>query len=96
MENPRWVRRPERSNWRDFGPDDNLGRLNLITPEKVREGVAEVVEGRSFCLSLPLDLPGGTALNPNRFPPVLRPNLRAGQVNFNFAMDRHPGMPGCL
>ncbi|MDA3643015.1 cyclase family protein [Saccharopolyspora indica] len=92
MQNPRWVRRPEGSNWGEFGPDDNLGRLNLITPEKVRAGVAEVVEGRSFCLRLPLDLPGGTALNPNRFPPVLRPNLRAGQVNFNFGMDRlHPG-----
>ncbi|MER6990200.1 cyclase family protein [Saccharopolyspora hirsuta] len=97
MENPRWVRRPEGSNWGEFGPDDNLGRLNLITPEKVREGVAEVVEGRSFCLSLPLDLPGGTALNPNRFPPVLRPNLRAGQVNYNFEMDRlHPGRTDVL
>ncbi|MEV0049335.1 cyclase family protein [Saccharopolyspora shandongensis] len=92
MENPRWVRRPEGSNWGDFGPDDNLGRLNLLTPEKVREGVAEVVEGVTHCLSLPLDLPGGTALNPNRFPPVLRPNRRAGEVNYNFEMERiNPG-----
>ena len=57
----RWVRRPEGSTWGDFGPDDQLGRLNLLTPEKVREAVAEIHEGLSFCLSLPLDFPGETA-----------------------------------
>ena len=34
----RWKHRPEGSNWGDFGPDDQLGRLNLLTPEKVRAG----------------------------------------------------------
>ncbi len=66
---PRWSNRPEGSNWGDFGPDDEIGRLNLFTPEKVRQGVAEIREGRSFCLSLPLDLPGGNLLNPARHPP---------------------------
>lgn len=82
----RWTQRPHGSNWGDFGPDDQLGRLNLLTPEKVRQGVAEVRDGRSFCLSLPLDYPGGNALNPNRHPPVLRPTLRQGRVNFNFRL----------
>ncbi|MEM1307672.1 MAG: cyclase family protein, partial [Pseudomonadota bacterium] len=67
---PRWKRRPEGSNWGDFGPDDQLGRLNLITPEKVLQGMREVVDGRSFCLSLPLDYPGGNVLNPSRHPPL--------------------------
>lgn len=80
----RWSQRPPGSNWGDFGPDDQLGRLNLLTPEKVRQGVAEVQDGSSFCLSLPLDYPGGNVLNPNRHPPVLRPTLRQGRVNFNF------------
>ncbi len=40
--NPRWTRRPEGSTWGDFGPDDQVGRINLLTPEKVRQGVAEV------------------------------------------------------
>lgn len=66
----RWKNRPEGSNWGDFGPDDQIGRLNLLTPEKVREGVAEVRDGRSWCLSLPLDYPGGNALHPGRFPPI--------------------------
>lgn len=82
----RWKNRPPGSNWGDFGADDQLGRLNLLTPQKVREGAAEVRDGRSFCLSLPLDYPGGNALNPNRHPPVLRPTLRQGRVNFNFRL----------
>jgi kynurenine formamidase len=69
----RWNRRPEGSTWGDFGDDDELGRVNLMTPQKVLEGVAEVQAGISFCLSLPLDYPGGTALNDRRHPPVIRP-----------------------
>ena len=46
--NPRWKRRPPGSTWGDFGPDDQRGRLNLLTPKKVLEGVAEVKEGRPF------------------------------------------------
>lgn len=67
----RWSRRPEGSNWGEFGPDDQIGRLNLLTPERVLAAVAEVRAGRVFCLSLPLDLPGGSRLNPNRRPPRL-------------------------
>lgn len=78
----RWKLRPRGSNWGEFGEDDQLGRLNLITAAKVREGIAEVREGRTFCLSLPLDRPGGNALNPRRYPPVLRPTLRGDGVNF--------------
>ena len=81
---PRWSRRPPGSTWGDFGPEDQLGRLNLLTPEKVREGIAEVRDGQSFCLSLPLDYPGGNVLHPSRHPPVLRPTLRQGRANFNF------------
>ena len=83
----RWVHRPEGSNWGEFGDDDQLGRLNLITPKKVRQGLAEAREGISFSLSLPLDLPGGTALNPRRHPPALRPTIREGRPNFNVTLD---------
>ena len=83
--NLRWRRRPEGSTWGDFGPDDELGRLNLLTPEKVRQGAAEVREGLTFCLSLPLDHPGGNVLNPRRHPPQIRPTVRAsGRPNMNF------------
>jgi len=85
---PRWKRRPEGSTWGDFGADDQLGRLNLLTPEKVRQGVAEVREGRVFCLSLPLDLPGGNILNPGRHPPVIRPTRRNGRPCFLYPASR--------
>lgn len=91
MSNARWTRRPEGSNWGDFGPDDEAGRLNLIGPEQVLRGVAEVKEGRSFCLSLPLDLPGGNKLNPRRHPPRLFATERMGAANYNFPLAREVG-----
>lgn len=97
MNNPRWTQRPEGSNWGDFGPNDQLGRLNLITRQKLKQGLAEVKEGQSFCLSLPLDYPGGTALNPNRQPPILRPTLRRGKVNVNCLLgELEPGRTDVL
>jgi kynurenine formamidase len=69
----RWTQRPPGSTWGDWGDDDELGRVNLLTPEKVLQGVREVQTGETFCLSLPLDFPGGTALNQRRHPPVIRP-----------------------
>jgi hypothetical protein len=55
----RWKRRPEGSNWGDFGPDDQIGKMNLLTPEARLRAVREVEHGIAFCLSLPLDYPGG-------------------------------------
>ncbi|WKA26484.1 cyclase family protein [Bradyrhizobium roseum] len=84
MSEKRWQRRPENSNWGDFGDDDQIGRLNLITPEVVKRGVAEVREGIVFCLSLPLDVPGGRVLTAHRFPPELRAIIRNGQPYFHY------------
>ncbi len=83
----RWRHAPEGSRWGEFGPDDQLGRLNLVDRGKVLQGVAEVKEGRTFCLSLPLDLPGGgNALNPRRHAPrryaVVRDGQSAGAQGF--------------
>lgn len=80
----RWTTRPDGSTWGDWGHDDELGRINLLTPEKVLQGVREVEAGISFCLSLPLDHPGGTALNQRRHPPVLSPteDLQGNEATF--------------
>lgn len=86
-QSPRWRRRPEPSTWGDFGPDDALGRMNLLTPAKVAEGLAEVRDGRAFALGLPLTLPGGSSLNANRLPPIHRPNLRGSKPNVNCVFD---------
>lgn len=84
----RWKRRPEGANWGEFGADDQIGRLNLITPDKVKAALALAREGRTFCLSLPLDYPGGTAMNPRRLPPVLAPTSRDGKPNMTFPLSR--------
>lgn len=80
----RWVNRPADSNWGDWGEDDQLGRLNMIGEEQVKKGVAEVKTGKTFCLSLPLDLPGGNVLSPVRFPPKLKPVIRNDAPYFNY------------
>jgi kynurenine formamidase len=86
MDNPRWQRRPDGSTWGDWGPDDERGRLNLLTPEAVLRGVAEVRAGKTFCLSLPLDYPGGNVVNPRRHPPELRPTVRNGKPNMTYPL----------
>ena len=83
----RWKNRPAGSNWGDFGPDDQRGRMNWVTKEKVLQGVAEVKEGRTFCLSLPLDFPGGSVLNPRRKPPRIASTLRGEKQNFCYPLD---------
>ncbi len=86
----RWKRRPDGSNWGDFGPDDQIGRLNLITRERRRRALAEAREGHVFCLSLPLDFPGGNYHNLGRRPPRLHPVQKDGRVKYNLrANARH-------
>lgn len=88
----RWVNRPDGSNWGEFGPDDRIGRLNLLTPERVLAAMKEVRTGRSFCLSLPLDFPGGNVLNPRRFPPAIQFSMRGDDPVLGFPMARvNPG-----
>ena len=66
--------------------------MNLLGPEQVRRGLAEVVDAAVFCLSLPLDRPAGGGLSAHRLPPIVRPTLRAGHVNANCAMSvAYPG-----
>lgn len=88
----RWVNRPEGSNWGDYGDDDAIGRLNLLTPEKILQAVSEVRTGQSFCLSLPLDYPGGSVLNPRRFPPDQQFSMRGDDPAMCYPMDKvQPG-----
>jgi kynurenine formamidase len=74
----RWKARPEGSNWGEFGEDDRIGRLNLLTPERRMAALAEVKHGLTFALSLPLDYPGGNSLSHHRLPPVLFAGQAAG------------------
>jgi len=46
------------SNWGRWGPDDELGTRNLITPERVQEAARLVRRGAVFDLGIPLDEDG--------------------------------------
>jgi kynurenine formamidase len=84
----RWTHRPPGSTWGDWGEDDQLGRLNLIGPQQVLRAVQEVQTGETFCLSLPLDYPGGSVLSPVRFPPKLRPVIRNDAPYYNYQWNQ--------
>ena len=86
----RWHRRPDGSNWGDFGPDDELGRLNFLTPETRKRAAGYVQEGLTFCLSLPLTLPGGTVVHRLRHPPRLAALVRdqEGALNYNYPLSK--------
>ncbi len=47
------------SNWGRWGPDDQLGTLNLIDAAARRRGVAAVVDGEAIALGLPLSAEEG-------------------------------------
>jgi kynurenine formamidase len=89
----RWSKRPPGSNWGDFGTDDQLGRLNLIGPEQLLKAAGEIRLGRAYCLGLPLDYPGGSAINAFRRPPMIEPEiLPDGTPALDVAASRHrPG-----
>lgn len=59
------------NNWGRWGPDDERGTLNLITPQLVRDAAHEVKEGIMVPLALPLDLSGPqTGAMPGRLNPL--------------------------
>lgn len=83
----RWKKRPESSNWGDFGEEDQIGRLNLITAERRRAAVAEVRAGLAFPLSLPLDFPRGEYAHGPRRPPKLASTVLGHNNRFNPAVS---------
>ncbi|HLI13030.1 MAG TPA: cyclase family protein [Alphaproteobacteria bacterium] len=46
-------------NWGRWGPDDELGTLNYITPDKVREAAALVCSGRRVSMAVPINTVAG-------------------------------------
>jgi len=85
----RWKNRPEGSNWGEFGEDDQIGRFNLLTPQRRMAGIREAREGVAFPLSLPLDYPGGGNLVPSRRPPRIEATIRAtGDISYNYPFSK--------
>jgi kynurenine formamidase len=51
-------------NWGRWGPDDQLGTLNLITPERVQSAAALIRSGRRVSMQIPINTAAGPD-NPN-------------------------------
>lgn len=83
----RWKNRPEGSNWGRFGEDDQRGTLNFIGPEQRLAAAREIQDGLSFCLSLPLDIPGTVKIHPRRNPPRLQPTFLGDTPYINYPLD---------
>jgi kynurenine formamidase len=81
-------RRPDGSNWGDYGGADRVGRLNELTPERVVRAAAEIRTGERFCLSLPLDYPGGNVIFPFRYPPERKVVMRGEYFADAFPFSR--------
>lgn len=87
----RWQRRPDGSNWGDFGVDDQIGMMNTLTPAMRLGGIAEAREGIAFTLSMALDRPGlpiaGTRKPPHLFS-ICRPNSHSHNYLFEYSEIR--------
>jgi hypothetical protein len=46
------------SNWGRWGPDDQIGTLNLVTPQHITAAAAEVRSGKVLQLSIPVGKDG--------------------------------------
>ena len=59
------------NNWGRWGPHDEIGTLNLITPDVVRAAAAGIGTGRAFSLAIPLSGNGPqTGAVPGRINPL--------------------------
>lgn len=81
-------------NWGRWGPDDEIGTLNLITPDVVRRAAACIRNGKRFSLAIPLsedgpqlgNIPGRT--NPERSMIALHFQMGRDADSIKFSDDR--------
>src|SRR5919108_5403325 len=57
-------------NWGKWGPDDEIGTLNYITPEKIAQASRLVTAGKVFALGIPLQRNGPQSGTRARFNPI--------------------------
>ena len=58
------------NNWNRWGPDDEIGTLNFITPQKVLQALAIPTRGAILSLALPYDVHGPQTGTFNRVNPI--------------------------
>jgi len=66
------------SNWGKWGPNDQLGTLNYITPAKIAGATASAKQGKIFPLSIPVDAYGPQGAHGFRRNPIHIMSLDGG------------------
>jgi kynurenine formamidase len=74
-------------NWGRWGPDDERGTLNYITPDAIVEAARLVRRGAVFSLAIPFNAKGPQINQPRRFNPIHRmmitgPDCTTGAITF--------------
>src|SRR5262245_37804160 len=80
------------SNWGRWGPDDERGTLNLITPEVVKRAAGCVRRGRVFSLGLAFGADGpqpgvGVRFNPMHYMSAIGEPIGGGGLRFCYSDD---------
>ena len=65
-------------NWGRWGPDDEIGTLNFITPDTIARASRLVTAGKVFALGIPLQREGPQSGTRQRF--TLQPDAARGIV----------------
>jgi len=73
-------------NWGRWGPDDQLGTLNFITPEIVAKAAKSVRRGERFSLTIPVDAYGPQGSAGYRRNPIHLLSLDGGDENMAEAL----------
>jgi len=74
-------------NWGKWGPDDERGTLNYITPDHIVRAARLVKRGAVFSLAIPFNAKGPQINQPRRFNPIHRmmitgPDCTTGAIRF--------------
>lgn len=81
---PQFEGRADRHSWDVYGPDDNLGTLNNLTPERVAYAAGEVVSGERVGLQLPPELPDPPLYGRR---PLAHEIMQTGRNNWDDRLD---------
>ncbi|MCJ1285300.1 hypothetical protein MMC26_004640 [Xylographa opegraphella] len=77
-----------------WGPDDNIGRLNLLTPTRVKAAAAEIRTGETICLnriSLPLHFPETPAFGREIFQHTIKTVIKNYVYDDLYSMNTQSG-----
>ena len=82
-----WYPHDEVSNWGRWGPDDERGAANYITPAKIVAAARLIKTGKTYCLAIPLDDKGPvypTRMSPHHTMVMTGGDQMAGVDNSQF------------